>query len=225
MDAFCPPESIYADWAIKEYNLFGDPELPIWTEVAADMSVSHPSSISFATTVTVTVTDGRAPIEGARVCLQKGDWQTGEIYEVDLTNSSGQVNIYVNPQTTGTIDVTVWARNYNSYMGGITVNGVGTEEAQAPVSSDWMSTVTPSPAYTSASIGFGLSADSHVTLEVYDLSGRKVGVLIDGELQSGQHSCIWNLTDSSGYAVPTGVYHMRLSTDTFTETTSVVVLR
>ena len=225
MDAFCPPCSIYADWAIKEYNLFGDPELPIWTEVPGDMTVTHPSSIAFAQTVTVTVTDGRAPIEGARVCLQKGPWQNGEVYEVALTNASGQANIFVDPATAGTIDVTVWNRNCHTYQGEIAVTGTGGGDVQSLVPCNRMSPVAPSPASSAAFIDFSLAAASHATLEVFDLSGRKVGVLVDGDLLQGPHSVIWDLTDSSGAPVPSGVYHMRLTAGGFVETSPVVVLR
>ncbi|MCK7478648.1 MAG: hypothetical protein M0C28_15665 [Candidatus Moduliflexus flocculans] len=42
------------DWCLKEYNLFGDPELPIWTAVPTELTVIHPASIDQAGTVTVT---------------------------------------------------------------------------------------------------------------------------------------------------------------------------
>ena len=226
MDYYCPPESIYSDWAIKEYNLFGDPELPIWTEEAAELSVSHVSSINGATTILVTVTDGRAPVQNARVCLQKGDWQTGEIYEVDTTDGTGQVNIYVEPLTTGTIDVTVWARNFHTYQGSITVNGVAVEDTQTPLQPvSGLSPVHPSPAYTTAVLDFSIAAPSAVTVDVFDLLGRKIGTLLDADLQPGAHSLVWDLTDGNGDIVPAGIYHLRLSTAGFSGTSSVMVLR
>ncbi|MCK5065472.1 MAG: T9SS type A sorting domain-containing protein, partial [Candidatus Fermentibacteraceae bacterium] len=225
MDYYVPPCSTYMDWCLKEYNLFGDPELPIWTEVAGELSVTHPSTINGSTYLSVTVNDGRAPVENARVCLQKGNWQTGEIYEVVTTNASGQVEILVEPATTGTLNITVWARNFNTYQGSIEVTGVGIEETESPALSNRLNYIAPSPAYQSAVLNFSIASISNVTIDVFDLSGRKISTIHNGELQSGDHSIMWNLTDGHGNIVPAGVYHLRLSTSEFTDSKSVMVLR
>ena len=82
VDEFLPPEDAYWHWCTMEYNLLGDPELPMWSTHASAMTVSHTSTISGPGNVTVTVTGTSGGLSGARVCLQKGDWQTGEVYEV-----------------------------------------------------------------------------------------------------------------------------------------------
>ncbi|MBN1433335.1 hypothetical protein JW921_01155, partial [Candidatus Fermentibacterales bacterium] len=128
LDYYCPPSDDYLEWCIKEYNLFGDPELPMWTVEALDMDADHPGYIGGATTVTVTVTDPTdAPVNNARVCLQKGNWQTGDVYEIGYTNTSGVANIYVSPTSSGTITVTVTAREHLPYQGSITC-GTGIED-------------------------------------------------------------------------------------------------
>jgi len=225
MDYYVPPCSTYMDWCLKEYNLFGDPELPMWTEVPVDMSVSHPSTINGVSTVSVTVSDGRAPVENARVCLQKGDWQTGEVYEVATTDASGEVEIFVEPASTGTMDITVWGRNFYTYQGTIEVTGVGIEGSGTPVSPDRFTGIYPSPAYESAVLCFSVGSMSDVTIEVFDLSGRKVGTLLDSEFSAGEHSFAWNLEDSHGRIVPAGIYHIRLATSGFTAMESLMVLR
>ena len=225
VDFCCPPESIYMDWAAKEYNLFGDPELPMWTEVAADLSVSHVSTISSSQPVTFTVTSGGSPLENARVCIQKGDWKTGEIYLVGYTDGSGQVSLYADPATTGEIAVTVWARNHYSYQGTIAVTGVAVEDVCAPVATFAFNPVSPNPAVESASVSFSLAEASPVTLDVFDLGGRKVTTLVNQEMQAGSHSLLWNLTDGGGNAVPSGFYHVRLTTSDRTEVNQVMVLR
>lgn len=225
MDYYCPPESIYMDWCLKEYNLFGDPELPMWTEVPTELSVSHPASISGTGPVTVTVTAGGSPVEDARVCLQKGNWQTGEIYEVGYTDGSGQATLYADPATTGDIAVTVWARNHHTSLGTITVSGVALEDVSAPVTNFAFHPVSPNPAVESAAISFELSMASPVTLEVYDLGGRRVTTLLEQEMQAGGHSLLWDLTDSRGSFVPTGFYHLRLATVDRTEVNPLMVIR
>jgi hypothetical protein len=225
MDYFVPPCSTYMDWCMKEYNLFGDPELPIWTEVPGDLSVTHPASISFASTVNITVTDGRGPVEGARVCLQKGDWQTGDIYEVAFTDASGLADIYVNPATTGTMNITVWARNFDTYQGSISVDGVGIGDGPSVIPANLPAAVAPSPAFSSTVVSFGTAFSGAVSLDVYDLTGRRVATLLSADLEAGAHSLVWDLTDSRGSSVPAGVYHIRLTAPGFSGVTPVMVLR
>ncbi|MCK5036321.1 MAG: T9SS type A sorting domain-containing protein, partial [Candidatus Sabulitectum sp.] len=200
-------------------------ELPMWTEEAADLSVSHVSSISGNTPVTFTVTSGGNPVENSRVCIQKGDWKTGETYLVGYTNASGQVSLYATPATTGTMSATVWARNHISYRGVITVTGVGTEEANSPVTLNRFSPLSPNPATDTALLSFSIAAPSLISLQVYDLGGRVVTTLANDQMQAGNHNILWNLSDASGKEVPAGVYHVRLSTSEFSEIKSLMVLR
>jgi hypothetical protein len=62
-----------------------------------------------------------------------------------------------------------------------------------------------------------------VRLTVYDVAGRIVRELFNGEKNSGRHAFHWNLATKS--AVPTGVYLIRLSSENRTSTSKVIVQR
>ena len=51
---------------------------------------------------------------------------------------------------------------------------------------------------------------THVTLEVYDVSGALVTTLIDGFRPEGINTAVWNATNASGGVVSTGFYYYRL---------------
>jgi hypothetical protein len=103
-------------------NLFGDPELPIWTEAAATLNVVHNATLPKApSTYTVTVTSGGSPLVDATVCL----WKGAEVYLVQNTNGSGVATFSPSPVTTGTMYVTVTKHNYIPYEGSATVQDVG----------------------------------------------------------------------------------------------------
>lgn len=52
---------------------------------------------------------------------------------------------------------------------------------------------------------------ARVTLSVYDVRGRRVGLLHDGQLSAGAHQLRWSGTTRAGKAVPSGVYFARLA--------------
>ncbi|MCD4701794.1 MAG: T9SS type A sorting domain-containing protein [Candidatus Aegiribacteria sp.] len=229
LDDYHPPSqpySEYYDWCVKEYNLFGDPELPMWTLEAEELDVTHTSSISGNDNILVDVSSGGNPLVGARVCLQKGDWQTGEIYEIDYTDASGQVGIYVTPSTSGTINIYVWAHNHDTYDGTIDVTGVGIgEEEGGTAYFNNLNPVSPSPAFSSTVISFSLAQAGFARVDIFDITGRIVTTLIRDELTAGSHNLVWNLEVSSGTLTPSGLYHVRVSSGSFTASTSMIVIR
>jgi len=79
---------------------------------------------------------------------------------------------------------------------------------------------SPNPFNPSTEITYTLPVRSRVRLVVYDLLGRRVSTLIDGEENPGVHSLRWK----SG-AVPSGVYFYRLLAGGYAKTMKMVVLR
>jgi hypothetical protein len=78
----------------------------------------------------------------------------------------------------------------------------------------------PNPFNPSTKIRFALAQQSQVRLSVFDMLGREVAVLVNGEMSAGMHSVEWN---AQGRA--SGVYICRLSVGSRTETRKLVVLR
>ncbi len=92
-----------------ELLLCGDPEMPLWLYQPKVMDATYAPQIQVGEqSYTVTVQDGSSGIQGARVCLMKGD----EVYAVGTTNVSGQVTLTINPTSDGNMYVTVIAYNY-----------------------------------------------------------------------------------------------------------------
>lgn len=224
-DEMSPPNGDIEDWCVKEYNLFGDPELPMWSVEAVQLEADHVASISGASTVTVTVSAGGSPVEGARVCLQKGDWKTGDIYMIDDTDASGQCSFFVNPVSTGAISVVAWARDHICCIGAIDVTGTGMEEGAGQTCANGLGAVYPSPAMSSVTIPFSLASDGEVRVDVYDISGRLAATVSREEMEAGDHSLVWELTDGEGRPVPSGIYRVRISSGEWSGCTSLLVVR
>jgi hypothetical protein len=79
---------------------------------------------------------------------------------------------------------------------------------------------TPNPFNPTTVINYALAEQGYATLKVYDVMGKLVATLVDGELPGGRHEVTW---DASG--VPSGVYFYRLNVGSFNETRKLVLLK
>jgi hypothetical protein len=68
----------------------------------------------------------------------------------------------------------------------------------------------PNPAKPSATIHYAVPVDGRVTVEIFDIQGRRVTTLLDEWVPAGYHSIAWNGRSASGQAVATGVYFCRV---------------
>jgi hypothetical protein len=104
------PGDDWYQYTFTELTLLGDPELPVWTENPSIFVVSHPSTLPLASspfTVHVETTTG-SNVQNAYVCL----WKDDEIYERGFTNTEGNATFTIQPETNGTMQVTVTKQNY-----------------------------------------------------------------------------------------------------------------
>ncbi|MCU0606783.1 MAG: T9SS type A sorting domain-containing protein [Candidatus Edwardsbacteria bacterium] len=68
----------------------------------------------------------------------------------------------------------------------------------------------PNPAHGQASIGYQLPLPGRVSLGVYDVMGRRVMILYDGDRPSGRFTANWDGRDADGRRVASGVYLYRV---------------
>lgn len=83
----------------------------------------------------------------------------------------------------------------------------------------------PNPARGRATIAFTLPAAGSARLALYDVAGRCVRVLADGEQSAGEHRLELELRDAAGGALPAGLYLARLEAAGRTLVRRVVVER
>jgi flagellar hook assembly protein FlgD len=83
----------------------------------------------------------------------------------------------------------------------------------------------PNPFNPETTIGFVLRKSSPVSLKVYDLLGREVVTLSEGDKSKGEHRVVWNGADSRGMQVSSGVYLYRLIAEGREETRKMLLAR
>ncbi len=83
----------------------------------------------------------------------------------------------------------------------------------------------PNPFNPETFIEFSLPRASHVSLEVYNLLGRRVKTLVNGHLSAGSRVVTWDGTDDSGRPASSGVYFYKLNSSEFNETKKMVLMK
>jgi hypothetical protein len=71
----------------------------------------------------------------------------------------------------------------------------------------------PNPFASGTRLTFSLPEDGPVRLVVYDINGRRVNTLVDGEIPEGDHEVTWAGTDREGRPVARGIYFAVLEFD------------
>jgi hypothetical protein len=108
---------------------------------------------------------------------------------------------------------------YNTTCTGDPFPGEVQEAASLPVACG-MVTASPNPFNPTTAISFQLSALSHVSLKVYDTSGRLVATLVDGMREAGTHEATFD-----GRNLSSGLYLAHLQAGDFATTQKLVLLK
>jgi|GEM_PF-4394010 len=69
----------------------------------------------------------------------------------------------------------------------------------------------PNPFNPTTTIAYGVPEAGEVKLDIYDITGRHIIQLVNGENAPGWHTINWNCTSASGQALSSGVYIYRLT--------------
>ncbi len=80
--------------------------------------------------------------------------------------------------------------------------------------------IYPNPFNSTATINFSLNQRAEISLKVYDLRGRMVGLLVDGVINQGHHTAEWTAEDLS-----TGLYLVNLHNGVQSVTRKIALIR
>ena len=83
----------------------------------------------------------------------------------------------------------------------------------------------PNPFNPGTNIVFDLARPGRATVRLYDVAGRLVHTLADGDFPAGRHPLRWDGVDRAGRSVAAGVYLARLQADGVTRTIRLALVR
>ena len=137
----------------------------------------------------------------------------GETVQVQLVN--GIANLWG-------VDMT---SNYHWSFEITTSTGVETPQPGAVPSEFALLQNYPNPFNAETQIRFSIPSSGQVDLNIYNMLGQSVRVLVDENLPAGEHQALWNGTDQQGRNLASGVYFYRLEVGGMHEVRRMVLLR
>jgi len=85
---------------------------------------------------------------------------------------------------------------------------VGVDDPPLPLTLEFAG-ARPNPMPGSGELEFDMPRSGYVKLQLYDLDGRRVKTIVDGEVGAGHHAEIWDGRTDSGARVGAGIYWAR----------------
>jgi len=103
--------------------------------------------------------------------------------------------------------------------------GILTDVDEAGIENNMTMNAWPNPFNDEISFSIDIQEGSHISLEIYDLSGKKIRTIANAQLQSGQHQFSWDGTSVSGNNASEGMYIYILQNNTEQKTGKIILNR
>ena len=210
------------------HNLFGDPEMPVWTNSPATLTVIHPDEVTMGrSNLSFLVTSEGSGVGSASVCLTL----RGERVFLGETDQDGLLSCDVDLDDVGEMSVVVTKPNCIPYQDSITISmlaDVDDDDEEFSIRSFQLSQNYPNPFNPTTSIEFsvpGSANATHTTLSIYNLLGQKVRTLVDEPREAGIHDVNWDGKDEKARDVSSGIYFYVLEVGDFRESRKMTLLK
>ena len=191
---------------IHEAMLLGDPTQLAWSDVPKLLDVnmstgSNPAALIF------NVKNGSNNIQKALV----GVSQNGQLKASGYTGSNGDFTVPGSVLIEGVpVNVVVSGKNLKTWEGSFGITGIASNN-QIPAQFSLQQNY-PNPFNPSTSIAYDIAITGFTTLKIYDVLGKEVAVLLNGEVMAGRYNFEFDAS-----ALPSGVYFYRLTSGNFSE--------
>jgi hypothetical protein len=83
----------------------------------------------------------------------------------------------------------------------------------------------PNPFNPVTKVAYHVPSASRVTIRVFDVTGRLVTTLVDGVVEPGRHTAVWNGTNDAGESVGSGVYFCTMETPDYSSSHKMTLLK
>jgi len=109
-------------------------------------------------------------------------------------------------------------------VGTIAPSGIGEETIHVPTATALKANY-PNPFNPSTTIAFDMAASGNTTIDIFNVRGQKVKTVANGFFNAGTHRVLWNGDDHNGNSVGSGVYFYRMTTESYTKTQKMLLMK
>ncbi|MFN3693571.1 MAG: T9SS type A sorting domain-containing protein [Ignavibacterium sp.] len=150
-------------------------------------------------------------------CDLNAGYLSGEMYLKEVTTE-------LEAEIWGDWSLYVWDANF--WLTG-TVIPTNIEDKNQSVQNFKLEQNYPNPFNPTTTLRFALPGESLVRLEIFNLIGQRVKVLVDMEssLSAGWHEVHWNGRDDASRPVASGIYFYRLQAAKYSETKRMILMK
>ncbi|MFQ6673211.1 MAG: M1 family aminopeptidase [Fidelibacterota bacterium] len=127
---------------------------------------------------------------------------------------------FVMPEEVTGVDIDPDGWVLKTFRQGVAVHDEGNQPRSFRLSQNY-----PNPFNGSTAIKYELPGQSPVTIQVYDLRGKRVRTLINTRQDKGRKSVIWDGTDEFGKPVSSGVYLYKIQAGHFASAKKMLLLK
>ncbi|MCF7858584.1 MAG: carboxypeptidase regulatory-like domain-containing protein [Candidatus Cloacimonetes bacterium] len=144
-----------------------------------------------------------------------------------VVNGSTTLKIDIDVPT-GTYTYNVSALYYDLYESELTddfVVEVVAADGAINVDANQLIGNIPNPFNPSTAISFSLENPGHVSIEIYNVKGKKIRTLINQHLEATTHSVVWNGKDDQAQDAASGVYFYKMKSGNYTASKKMILLK
>jgi hypothetical protein len=211
------------------HNLFGDPEMPVWTEAPSQFLVIHPEQVTLGKrNVILLVSSQGIGVGEAQVCMTL----RGETLFLGETDQDGQISCGLDLDDVGEMSLVVTKPNFIPYEDSITISLAADADDDADDQTGmWSFDLCqnhPNPFNPSTGIRYtvgGRQTHTPTLLRIYNVLGQRVRTLVDEEKKPGQYRVIWDGKDDNHSDVSSGIYFCVLEIGESRDTKKMVLIR
>ncbi|MBA7516841.1 Outer membrane protein assembly factor BamB [subsurface metagenome] len=84
---------------------------------------------------------------------------------------------------------------------------------------------SPNPFSLNTVVRYALPVKKQVELNIYDVNGRVVKILVNGEIDAGYYTACWDGRDDVGKKAPSGVYFLKFTAGDYSATEKLLLIR
>jgi len=219
-------------WPLHIGDIDGDTDIDVVVGANDANTIKWWENSLYSADFQANVTSGQIPLEvqftdlsnlSQTIMLWEWDFDNDGIidsYEKNPTwiyNDEGTYTVYLNVSDRQVEDVEIKTNYINASVVGIKENII-----------PWKIKLyqnNPNPFNPKTTIRYELPEGSNVTIKVYNLLGKEIIVLVNEFQSSGVKTISWDGKDKNGYSVNSGMYLYKFTSNNFSQTKKMLVIK